>query len=1278
MSEVSSLVLPAPVGTGNWSVGDFNGDGSLDVFQYRPGISGADMYLIDGTELVHEGSWTDSWNGGRQWMVGDFDGDGSDDILRMLTDVASADVFLSNGEAFEYSRPWLGPEITVDRWEVGDFNGDGKDDIFRVMPGTSGAEVYLSNGSNFVLSGGWTAYGPSDDGWFVGDFNGDGRSDIVRHLAGMAGAEVLLSTGAAFGAGQTWTSIGPVGRWTVMDVNGDGKDDLVDDVGNILVSDGSRFELIGRIDLTLDQRVLGVQPGENGAPGSYFIYDSSAPDADSLSVRQIDLTETLLSPAGTEFPDMPRVGYVGTPLDLSFDTIDPAYEVRVATIYDGETTYSDWRAPGSYSFVFEAQGNYLFRFEFRDKETGQLVQEQAGGRLIPIFMPEQGVDLADFSRLTIQAVNSSVSAEASATGWRADVHSFVDLYDHVKAAYEDANPDLDETGPPSLAEALYMTQFVSGMWAYGNAEAPALPGEVTDNEIAGVTAPGDVTADLFINSPIAGCEDYAAVLGMLLTFAGFENRVVLNPSHVLNEVLIGDQWWSLDATFGLATDKPFDEVLQRDTTATILMFSHASRLGSGPLYRERAAEGVHELLAQIDHGIFAAANRYATIDYLKLLPYSAAFTSELDLAGWMPSAPKPVSDDQLYEAVNLDAFLSMTSLARFSLSERSTDVSLEASATDWRQGIADFDALLRHIDDAFTASESNDTAHSRAIFYMEWVSGLWGLGAGVGTGEDTSVEALLGRSTASSLDRAALLGWLLTAAEIENRVTVEQDAAFNEVLIDGKWYTLDATSGVEFEGAWRDLIDTAAETTVSVSSVAGRSQGPLYSAALANLLHETLVRVANGSYAGEEAIDMVNWLATRPFGNLLLEQIEGTAPELLAIRRPQTAIDVAPGIDTLSFEVSFSEAVALQASDFHVTGSTATVSEIIYKGDGKYLVTIAGGNITDFRSEIGLELSENNAIADRLHHALAENTGSIPHDSYRPALDFVSDGKWTSALSSHWYVGDFNGDGEDDIFAYAPGSSGANVHLSDGESFMNPRSWTTAWNGGYNWYVGDFNGDGKDDIFRYLLGSSGADMFLSDGKTFVAAGSWTTAGQGAAGWHIGDFNGDGKDDIFRYVPGASGAEIFLSNGTSFVRDTSWTTAGNGAEGWHVGDFNGDGKDDILRYVPGVSGGEVFLSNGTRFVRDQSWVSPEHGGGWQVADMNGDGLDDLLRVAEDESLQVFLSDGRRFNTSELWAGQIVDGQSWRLGDFDGDGSIDIFAGANASRDAVMLLTDWLYV
>jgi hypothetical protein len=243
---------------------------------------------------------------------------------------------------------------------------------------------------------------------------------------------------------------------------------------------------------------------------------------------------------------------------------------------------------------------------------------------------------------------------------------------------------------------------------------------------------------------------------------------------------------------------------------------------------------------------------------------------------------------------------------------------------------------------------------------------------------------------------------------------------------------------------------------------------------------------------------------------------------------------------------------------------------------------------------------------------------------------FKHAGSWTDAGhgTDGWYVGDYNGDGRDDIFRYSPGISGAQVFLSGETKFVTAGSWTGAGHGTDGWYIGDFNGDGRDDIFRYVAGVSGAQVFLSDGKKFVAAGSWTGAGHGTDGWYVGDYNGDGRDDIFRYLPGVSGAQVFLSDGTKFALSGSWTGAGHGTDGWYIGDFNGDWRDDIFRYLPGVSGAQVFLSDGTKFALSGSWTGAGHGDdGWYIGDFNGDGADDIFRYVQGVSgADVFLAAG----------------------------------------------------
>ncbi|MGA2587815.1 MAG: SBBP repeat-containing protein [Candidatus Aminicenantales bacterium] len=232
-----------------WFIGDFNGDGKKDIFRYYPGVSGADMFLSDGTKFNSVGTWTGAGYGSNGWYVGDFNGDGKADIFRYLPGISGADMFLSDGTQFNSVGSWTGAGYGSDGWYVGDFNGDGKDDIFRYLPGISGADMFLSDGTQFVSVGSWTGAGNGSDGWYVGDFNGDGKCDIFRYVPGV-GSEVFLSDGMQFVSAGIWTlETNGTDGWYVGDFNGDGKDDIMrytPGVGSeVFLSDGMQFVSAG-------------------------------------------------------------------------------------------------------------------------------------------------------------------------------------------------------------------------------------------------------------------------------------------------------------------------------------------------------------------------------------------------------------------------------------------------------------------------------------------------------------------------------------------------------------------------------------------------------------------------------------------------------------------------------------------------------------------------------------------------------------------------------------------------------------------------------------------------------------------------------------------------------------------------------------------------------------------------------------------------------------------------------------------------------------------------
>jgi len=94
--------------------------------------------------------------------------------------------------------------------------------------------------------------------------------------------------------------------------------------------------------------------------------------------------------------------------------------------------------------------------------------------------------------------------------------------------------------------------------------------------------------------------------------------------------------------------------------------------------------------------------------------------------------------------------------------------------------------------------------------------------------------------------------------------------------------------------------------------------------------------------------------------------------------------------------------------------------------------------------------------------------------------------------------------------------------------------------------VGDFNGDGKDDIIGRVLESGQWWSGISNGSGFTTS-LWATWSP-AVTWvdvQVGDFNGDGKDDIAARVLQSGQIWTGLSNGSTAFSTALWTTWSSG-------------------------------------------------------------------------------------------------------------------------------------
>jgi hypothetical protein len=239
----------APLFTGAYQAGDFNGDGRADLLCAQRDEQGRELVVVDHTDSagrfgsVDQRASVPGCGVSEARLLADADGDGRTDLLCRTSNsltVALASPQGTFGGSVTLANFCVSADSRARRaTTAGDFDGDGRGDVACLDATPSGADtvqVHLArpNGSYSRAADGEYELTGCGGEWLAGDVNGDGRADLVcvssgeRRTASVcrAGLDGVFS-GCVRDAIPCTTTREGAERVRLMDLNADGRQDIL-------------------------------------------------------------------------------------------------------------------------------------------------------------------------------------------------------------------------------------------------------------------------------------------------------------------------------------------------------------------------------------------------------------------------------------------------------------------------------------------------------------------------------------------------------------------------------------------------------------------------------------------------------------------------------------------------------------------------------------------------------------------------------------------------------------------------------------------------------------------------------------------------------------------------------------------------------------------------------------------------------------------------------------------------------------------------------------------
>jgi hypothetical protein len=355
--------------------------------------------------------------------------------------------------------------------------------------------------------------------------------------------------------------------------------------------------------------------------------------------------------------------------------------------------------------------------------------------------------------------------------------------------------------------------------------------------------------------------------------------------------------------------------------------------------------------------------------------------------------------------------------------------------------------------------------------------------------------------------------------------------------------------------------------------------------------------------------------------------------------------------------------------------SSSDLSVLFGRGNGTFVATRsyivgAGGAVTrvaagDFNGDGLSDLAVADELFGKVSIFLNNGDGTFAQATMlNPGLAQIYD----------VVAGDFNGDGKLDlaVSSTALGGGKVAVFLGNGNGTFKKAiiSDAGAASGGIGitgLAVGDFNGDGKEDIVGANGTSDAIEVLLGNGNGSFGAPNTISFGAGPDAVAVADFNGDGKVDlaVLDHTLQSDGNElvgILLGNGNGTFGTATEYEVGNAPTDVAAADLSNDGHPDLVVTNTGSLAGnvDVLLGNGDgTFAKAKAYVPSCDAVSVAIGDVTGDGIPDLVAVDNSGDLvNVLVGNGNgTFHAAANYA--VADGPSAAaIGNFNGDTSLDV--------------------